>query len=184
MLSQCSERGRRQHLLEVCWKAKGAKSRAGQRLGREPAMELSAASRRTARLRGSSRSTAACSSSVSSLSDRLSSPANVDKVAARSRESTWHKNLNQDTHTHVWHNRAHASKRYDKDHAGTFIGRPLPAGLAGRILSLRGRAMVWYWTLTEDNVQRMQVPLFIQRMQVTVLRRWRGDGMICHVPKN
>ena len=44
--------------------------------------------------------------------------------------------------------------------------------------------MVWYWTLTEDNVQRMQVPLFIQRMQVTVLRRWRGDGMICHVPKN
>ena len=51
-------------------------------------------------LRGSSRSTAACSSSISSLSDRLSSPANVDKVAARSRESTWQKNLNQDTHTH------------------------------------------------------------------------------------
>ena len=40
-------------------------------------------------LRGSWRSTAACSSSVSSLSDRLSSPANVDKVAATSRDSTW-----------------------------------------------------------------------------------------------
>ena len=49
VLSQYSERGRRQHLWEVCWKAKGAKSRAAQRLGREPAMELSAASRRAAR---------------------------------------------------------------------------------------------------------------------------------------
>ena len=44
--------------------------------------------------------------------------------------------------------------------------------------------MVRYWTLTADNVQRMQVPLFIRRMQVTVLRRWRGDGMICHAPKD
>ena len=38
--------------------------------------------------------------------------------------------------------------------------------------------MVWLWTLTADNVQRMQVTL------VTVLRRWRGDGMICHAQKN
>ena len=109
-------------------------------------------------LRGSWRSAAACSFSVSSLSDRLSSAANVAKVAAGSRDSTWQKNLNQDSH--VWHNRANASKRYDKEHTGTFIGCPLPVAPAERILSLRGRAMVRYWTLTADNVQRMQAPSF------------------------
>ena len=77
-------------------------------------------------LRGSWKSTAACSSSVSSQSDRLSY---VGKVAARSQESTWQKNLNQDTH--VWHNRAHASKRYDKNHAGTFYRMSVARG-AGR----------------------------------------------------
>ena len=86
---------------------------------------------------GGWRSTAACSSSVSSLLDWLSSPTNADNVASRSRESTCvtqrHKTLKQDTH--VWHNRVHASKatetfkRYDKDHAGAFIGCPLAGAL-------------------------------------------------------
>ena len=50
-------------------------------------------------LHGSWRSTAVCSSSVSSPSDRLSSPANVDKVDARSRDSTWQEqSLIQDSH--------------------------------------------------------------------------------------
>ena len=31
-----------------------------------------------------------------------------------------------------------------------------------------------------NHVQQMQVPLFIQRMQVTVLQRWCGDGVSCH----
>jgi hypothetical protein len=41
-----------------------------------------------------------------------------------------------------------------------------------KILSLCGSAMARLWTLTTDNVQQMQVTVFI---------RWIGDGLICHV---
>ena len=118
-------------------------------------------------LRGSWRSTAACSSSVSSLSDRMSSPANVDKVAARSRDSTWQKNLNQDSH--VWHNRAFASKRNTPE--------PLSdVRCQRRRQSESCHCVEEPWCGIGHSQQTMfnecKLLLFSQRMQVTVLRRY------------